>query len=250
MLVDDHYLVRVGLANVLGFEPDIEVCAQAESGDEALALHRLHRPDVTMMDLRMAGTDGLAALVALRRECPGARVIILSNYTGADEIHAALQGGAASYLPKTVGQPELLKADPARRARGARTCPPDIAVRLAERLPCDELTSREQQVLALVVEGASNAQIARRLGIAGRHGQEPHLEHLREARRHAAHGGRRGRDQARHRPHRVRRRRRRGGSSGARMGCPQPAAAGPRGVTRARRRRRTVALRRHRRADA
>ena len=77
MLVDDHYLVRVGLANVLGVEPDIEVCAEAESGDEALALHRLHRPDVTVMDLRMAGTDGLTALVALRRECPGARVIIL-----------------------------------------------------------------------------------------------------------------------------------------------------------------------------
>ena len=89
MLVDDHYLVRVGLANVLGVEPDMEVCAEAESGEEALAQHRLHRPDVTMMDLRMAGTDGLAALAALHRECPGARVIILSNYTGADEIHAA-----------------------------------------------------------------------------------------------------------------------------------------------------------------
>jgi two-component system NarL family response regulator len=166
LLVDDHYLVRVGLANVLGVEPDIEVCAQAESGDEALALHRLHHPDVTMMDLRMAGTDGLAALAALHRECPGARVIILSNYTGADEIHAALQGGAASYLPKTVGQPELLKAI-RLVAQGRTYVPPDIAVRLAERLPCDELTSREQQVLALVVEGASNAQIARRLGIAG-----------------------------------------------------------------------------------
>jgi two-component system NarL family response regulator len=166
MLVDDHYLVRVGLANVLGVEPDIEVCAQAESGDEALALHRLHRPDVTVMDLRMAGTDGLAALVSIRRECPGARVIILSNYTGADEIHAALQGGATSYLPKTVGQPELLKA--IRLAAQGRTyVPAEIAVRLAERLPCEELTSREQQVLALVVEGASNAQIASSLGIAG-----------------------------------------------------------------------------------
>ena len=105
LLVDDHYLVRVGLANVLGFEPDIEVCAQAESGDEALALHRLHHPDVTMINLRMAGTDGLAALAALHRECPGARVIILSNYTGADEIHAALQGGAASYLPRRWDSP-------------------------------------------------------------------------------------------------------------------------------------------------
>jgi two-component system, NarL family, response regulator len=166
MLVDDHYLVRVGLANVLGFEPDIEVCAQAESGDEALTLHRLHRPDVTVMDLRMAGKDGLATLASLHRECPGARVIILSNYTGADEIHAALQGGAASYLPKTVGQPELLKA--VRLVAEGRTyVPPDIAVRLAERLPCDELTTREQQVLSLVVEGASNPQIARKLGIAG-----------------------------------------------------------------------------------
>jgi two-component system NarL family response regulator len=165
MLVDDHYLVRVGLANVLGFEPDIEVCAQAESGDEALALHRLHRPDVTVMDLRMAGTDGLAALVSLRRECPGARVIILSNYTGVDEIHAALQGGAASYLPKTAGQPELLKAI-RLVAEGRTYVPSDLAVRLAERLPCQELTPREQQVLALVVEGASNAQIAHGLGIA------------------------------------------------------------------------------------
>jgi two-component system, NarL family, response regulator len=166
MLVDDHYLVRVGLASVLGFEPDIEVCAQAESGDEALALHRLHRPDVTVMDLRMAGTSGLAALGSLQRECPGAQVIILSNYTGADEIHAALQGGAASYLPKTVGQPELLKAI-RLVAQGHRYVPPDIAARLAERLPCEELTPREQQVLALVVEGATNAQIARSLTIAG-----------------------------------------------------------------------------------
>ena len=166
MLVDDHYLVRVGLANVLGLEPDIEVCAQAESGDEALALHRLHRPDVTLMDLRMAGTDGLAALVSLQRERPGARVIILSNYTGADEIHAALQAGATSYLPKTVRQPELLKAI-RLVAEGRTYVPPDIAVRLAERLPCEELTSREQQVLALVVQGAGNVQIASRLGIAG-----------------------------------------------------------------------------------
>jgi len=93
-------------------------------------------------------------------------VIILSNYTGADEIHAALQGGAASYLPKTVGQPELLKAI-RLVAQGRTYVPPEIAVRLAERLPCDELTSREQQVLALVVEGASNAHIADELGIAG-----------------------------------------------------------------------------------
>ena len=166
MLVDDHYLVRVGLANVLGFEPDIEVCAEAESGEEALALHRLHRPDVTVMDMRMAGTNGLMALAALRQECPGARVIILSNYTGADEIHAALQGGAASYLPKTVGQPELLKA--IRLVSEGRTyVPPDIAVRLTERLPCEELTPREQEVLTLVVEGATNAQIASNLRIAG-----------------------------------------------------------------------------------
>ncbi len=166
MLVDDHYLVRVGLANVLGFEPDLDVCAQAESGDDAVRLYRLHRPDVIVMDLRMPGTDGLAALAALRRDCPEARVIILSNYTGADEIHAALQAGAASYLPKTVGQPELLKAI-RLVAEGRSYLPPQIAVRLAERLPCEELTSREQQVLGLVVEGASNADIARRLGIAG-----------------------------------------------------------------------------------
>jgi len=132
MLVDDHYLVRVGARERARFEPDIEVCAQAESGDEALALYHIHRPDVTVMDLRMAGTDGLAALGALHRESPGARVIILSNYTGADEIHAALQGGAASYLPKTVGQPELLKAI-RLVAEGRTYVPPDIAVRLAER---------------------------------------------------------------------------------------------------------------------
>lgn len=166
MLVDDHYVVRVGLANVLGLEPDIEVCAQAESGDEALALHQVHRPDVTVMDLRMAGMDGLTALAALRHDCPGARVIIFSNYTGADEIHAALRAGAASYLPKTVGQPELLKAI-RLVAEGRTYVPPDLAVRLAERLPCEELTSREQEVLKLVVEGASNTRIARQLGIAG-----------------------------------------------------------------------------------
>jgi two-component system NarL family response regulator len=166
MLVDDHYLVRVGLANVLGFEPDIEVCAEAESGDEVLALFRQHRPDVTVMDLRMPGMDGLSALAALHREFPAAKVIILSNYTGADEIHAALRGGAASYLPKTVGQPELLKAI-RTVAQGRTYVPPEIAARLAERMPWDELTAREQEVLALVVEGASNARIARELGIAG-----------------------------------------------------------------------------------
>ncbi len=165
MLVDDHYLVRVGLANVLGFEPDLEVCAQSESGEDAVKLYRLHRPDVVVMDLRMPGTDGLSALAALRRENREARVIILSNYTGADEIHAALQAGAASYLPKTVGQPELLKAI-RLVAEGRSYVPPEIAVRLTERLPFQELTAREQEVLALVVEGASNPDIARRLGIA------------------------------------------------------------------------------------
>src|SRR6187200_3285405 len=116
MLVDDHYLVRLGLSSVIALEPDMTVCAEAATGRHAIELFRLHKPDVTLMDLRLPDLSGTEATRAIRAEYPDARIIALSTFAGDEEIHSALGAGALAYLVKTV-QPEEL-VDTIRKVAG------------------------------------------------------------------------------------------------------------------------------------
>ena len=116
MLVDDHYLVRMGLASIIALEPDMTVCAEASSGEQAQALFRTHRPDVTLMDLRLPGMNGAETIQAIRREFPDARIVMVSTYVCDEEIYGALQAGAMAYLVKSVQREELMRAIRAERS--------------------------------------------------------------------------------------------------------------------------------------
>jgi two-component system, NarL family, response regulator len=164
MLVDDHYLVRVGLASIIALEPDMTVCAEAATGEQAVALYRARRPDVTLMDLRLPGMGGSEATLAIRAEFPDARIIVLSVYAGDEEIYNALQAGALAYLVKSVQREELVQAI-RKVARGQRHIPGDLAARLAERLSRSQLSARELDVLRLLVSGRRNREIASTLDI-------------------------------------------------------------------------------------
>jgi DNA-binding NarL/FixJ family response regulator len=164
MLVDDHYLVRVGLASVLALESDMTICAEASTGEQAIASFRAERPDVTLMDLRLPGISGAEATREIRAEFPDARIIVLSTYAGDEEIFVALQAGAMAYLLKSVGREELVET--IRKAAAGQThVPPEIAARLAERLHRSQLSPREVAVLRLVVKGRRNKEIAAELDI-------------------------------------------------------------------------------------
>jgi two-component system, NarL family, response regulator len=164
MLVDDHYLVRVGLASIIALEPDMTVCAEAATGEQAVALYRARRPDVTLMDLRLPGIGGSEATLAIRAEFPDARIIVLSVYAGDEEIYNALQAGALAYLVKSVQREELVHAI-RKVASGQRHIPQDVAARLAERLSRSHLSARELDVLRLLVGGRRNREIATALDI-------------------------------------------------------------------------------------
>jgi two-component system NarL family response regulator len=165
MLVDDHYLVRVGLSSVIALETDMAVCAEAATAEQALVLFRSERPDVTLMDLRLPGLSGSEATKAIRAEFPDARVIILSTYSTDEEVYAALQAGAMAYLLKSVERDELVGAI-RKAAAGERHIPPDLAARLAARQPRSQLSPREQEVLRLLVAGKRNKEIASALDIS------------------------------------------------------------------------------------
>lgn len=165
MLVDDHYLVRMGLASIIALEADMAVCAEASTGEQALALFRQHRPDVTLMDLRLPGASGSEATRAIRAEFPDARVIVLSTYVSDEEIYTALQAGAMAYLVKSVQREELTEAI-RKAAAGRRHIPPEVAARLADRMSRSHLSSRERDVLRLLVGGKRNREIASALDIA------------------------------------------------------------------------------------
>jgi DNA-binding NarL/FixJ family response regulator len=165
MLVDDHYLVRVGLASIISLESDLSVCAEASTGEQAVELFRSQRPDVTLMDLRLPGMNGAEATQVMRSEDPHARVVVLSTYAGDEEIYSALQAGALAYLLKTVEREELVATIRAA-ALGQRRISSEVAARLAERLPRSQLSPREMDVLALVVQGKRNKEIASTLDIS------------------------------------------------------------------------------------
>jgi two-component system NarL family response regulator len=164
MLVDDHYLVRVGLASIIALEADMTVCAEASTGEQAIALFRTERPDVALMDLRLTGLNGTEATQAILREFPDARIIVLSTYAGDEEIYKALQAGAMAYLVKSIQREELVGAI-RKAAAGQRHIPPEVAARLAERVGRSELSARELDVLRLLVGGRRNRAIASELSI-------------------------------------------------------------------------------------
>ncbi len=164
MLVDDHYLVRMGLASVIAVEPDMAVCAEASSGEQAQALFRTHRPDVTLMDLRLPGMSGAETIHAIRGEFPDARFVMLSTYVCDEEVYGALQAGAMAYLVKSVQRDELITAI-RKAAAGQRHIPPEVAARLADRVARSQLSAREIEVLRLLVTGRRNREIASALEI-------------------------------------------------------------------------------------
>ena len=164
MLVDDHYLVRVGLTSVIALEEDMTVCAEASTGEQAVGLFRARRPDVTLMDLRLPGMSGLKTTQAIRAEFPEARIIVLSTYISDEEIYAALQAGAMAYLVKSVGREELTQAI-RKAAAGRRHIPAEVAARLADRRSRAHLSTRELDVLRLLVGGKRNREIASVLDI-------------------------------------------------------------------------------------
>ena len=164
MLVDDHYLVRLGLSSVIALEPDMRVCAEAATGHQAIELFRSDRPDVTLMDLRLPDLSGTEAIRTIRAEFPQARIIALSTFAGDEEIHMALEAGALAYLVKTV-QPEELIDTIRKAAAGQRHVPPELAARLAARSPRSHLSPRELEVVKLMIQGKRNREIARHLAI-------------------------------------------------------------------------------------
>jgi DNA-binding NarL/FixJ family response regulator len=165
MLVDDHYLVRVGLASIIALESDMSVCAEASTGEQAVQLYREHKPDVALIDLRLPGMSGSEATQVIRSEFPEAKIIVISTYAGDEEIYTALQAGAMAYLLKSVQREELIQAI-RKAASGQRHIPPEVAARLAGRLPRSQLSPREIDVLRLIVAGKRNKEIAGSLEIS------------------------------------------------------------------------------------
>jgi DNA-binding NarL/FixJ family response regulator len=165
LAVDDHPLVRKGIVGLVADEPDMTTVAEASNGREAIQQFRIHRPDVTLMDLQMPEMNGLDAIMAIRGEFPEARIIVLTTYTGDVQVLRALKAGARAYLLKTLLHKELLETIRAIYA-GKKTVSPEISFQLAEHATDDALTPGEISVLHLIAEGNANKQIADRLSIA------------------------------------------------------------------------------------
>lgn len=163
--VEDHPVFRQGLATVIGTETDMVLVGQAGNGVEAIAEFRRHRPDVTLMDLRLPGANGTDILIAIRGEFPDARIIMLSSSDTDGEIQRALRSGASGYVLKSLPQEELLAAIRSVHA-GKRRVPAEVAAVLAEHLGDEELTPRELEVLQLIRDGHKNKQVADRLAIS------------------------------------------------------------------------------------
>lgn len=165
LVVDDHHVVRQGFIALLSTVPDMLVVAQAADGAQAQAMYRQYLPDVTLMDLRMQGMNGVEATAAIRAEFPAARIIVLTTFDGDEDIYRALQAGARGYLLKGMDTDELLSAIRTVHS-GKSRIPAPVAERLAERMSAPKLTDRETEVLRLIVGGNSNKEIAAALFIS------------------------------------------------------------------------------------
>ena len=164
LVVDDHPIMRLGVAAIINAQTDMRVCAQAGSGEEAVRIFKKNRPDITLMDLRLPGMSGLDALRAIRQEDPKAKCVVLTTYEGDEDIHQALVAGALGYIIKGMSHESLV--DALRKAHaGTRFLPPPVARSLADRTPNSDLSPREREVLSLLVHGQSNKEIAASLGI-------------------------------------------------------------------------------------
>ena len=163
--VDDHALLRGGIAALIATQPDMKLVAEASTGREAVQLFRTHRPDVTLMDIQMPEVDGIDALMAIRSEFPNARVIVLTTYTGDVQAMRALKAGAQAYLLKSLLQKELLDAIRDVHA-GRKRIGQEVAAQLADHVGDDALSGREIEVLRLVAQGNSNKVIAGHLTVS------------------------------------------------------------------------------------
>jgi two-component system NarL family response regulator len=164
MVVDDHFVVRVGLRGSIDLEPDMAVVLEASNGEQAVALYRKHLPDLVLMDLKLPGLNGIEATRAICGEFPKAAIIMLSTHDGEEDIYQAFQAGAKAYMVKTAAREELIAAIRAALV-GERYISPAVGARLAERMTHSDLTARELQVLKLIVAGKSNKEIASELSI-------------------------------------------------------------------------------------
>lgn len=165
MCVDDHPLVRKGVASILANEPDMELVAEASDGREAVEKFKELHPDVVLMDLRMPTMDGTEATRAIRNENPDARIIALTSYDGDQDIYRALEAGVRGYILKEMVHTEVVKAIRTVQS-GKRLMPPEVAERLSEYFPQVALTPREIEVLSYVARGMANKEIAHKLGTA------------------------------------------------------------------------------------
>jgi DNA-binding NarL/FixJ family response regulator len=165
MTVDDHPLLREGIAAVLQDEPDMVLVAEATNGDDAIRSFRQHRPDVTLMDIQMPGMCGIDAMTAIRTEFPNARFVVLTTYQGDVQALRALKAGASGYLLKSMLRKELLETIRIVDS-GRRRIPPEVAAELADHLADDALSEREMEILRQVASGNSNKLIASQLRIS------------------------------------------------------------------------------------
>jgi DNA-binding NarL/FixJ family response regulator len=176
VIAEDHLIARVGVKTILNTQPDMTVVGEAANGTQAVELYRKHRPDVTLMDVRMPVMNGVEAIVAIRAEFADARIIALSTYGGDEDIRRALQAGARAYLTKDVLHDELIRAIHAVHA-GGKYLPASVSAALESSTLPAGLSAREMEVLALIVKGLGNKQIAYQLGIA-EHTVKNHVKNI------------------------------------------------------------------------
>ena len=164
LCVDDHRIVREGIASLIDRQPDMKVVASAASGEEAIDLFVEHQPDITLMDLQLGVMDGITAIKIIRRRAPDARIVVLTMRRGDEDIHRALEAGASAYLMKDTISDDLIRV--LREVQvGEHPMPADVEARLAERATRATLTDREVQVVELVAQGMRNKEIGVSLGI-------------------------------------------------------------------------------------